>query len=523
MSGDGEGSGPNGGNAPKDDDLLQNPVYNWLSIFGALVAIGGLTATAFFVVIGFVVHEGSGYAGLTIIPPLLLAMIGMGMFVFGVVRERWRQKRGRHSSFHRRWVIDPSSIIRGVSPWVIGLGIVVGALIVSGGGAGSLMLVEFTESNSFCGEVCHTVMTPEATVFEHSPHSQFDCVECHVGEGGDSYVRAKLNGLVQIYSAATNSFDRPIPTPVHNLRSSTDMCEGCHVRGRFIDYKAVTRHYFVSGEEVVPGDLQLLMKIGGANDGMGGGAGIHYHMLVAHEMEFVARDPQRQEIAWVRVTDADGEVKEYSLESNPLTDEERGSLEARKIECVDCHSRPTHQFPSPVRSVNAALRSGRISPDIPYIKQAAVTALDGDYATTAEAMEGIGARLRDFYDEEYPEVLEENGSDIEGSVEELKGIYRKTIFPEMKADWSAHPDNSGHLEWPGCFRCHNDDMVDGEGEPIFTDCNKCHVILSQGEGKIELRADFSGGEDFVHPEDLETMDEFTLCSECHTGGADIYE
>jgi hypothetical protein len=279
----------------------------------------------------------------------------------------------------------------------------------------------------------------------------------------------------------------------------------------------------VSGEEIEPSTLQMMIKVGGATDGLVGGKGIHYHMLVAHEMEYVARDAQRQEIVWVRVKDETGEVKEYSLDGEELTDEERATLETRRIECIDCHSRPTHQFPSAVESVNAALRSGRISPDIPYIKQAAVTALAGGYETTDEAMAAIGANLREFYEEEDPDVLEEEESAIDASADELRAIYQQTIFPEMKADWSAHPDNLGHFEWPGCFRCHNDEMVDEDGEAIFTDCNGCHVILSQGDEEIELSADFASGREFVHPEDGEVIDEFTLCSDCHNGGTLVYE
>jgi hypothetical protein len=93
----------------------------------------------------------------------------------------------------------------------------------------------------------------------------------------------------------------------------------------------------------------------------------------------------------------------------------------------------------------------------------------------------------------------------------------------MKADWKAHPDNIGHRDWPGCFRCHNDEMLDEDGESVATECSTCHVILAQDDSSIETMDDFDSGNAFVHPEDGDTFEEFTLCSECHTGGKELYE
>ena len=93
----------------------------------------------------------------------------------------------------------------------------------------------------------------------------------------------------------------------------------------------------------------------------------------------------------------------------------------------------------------------------------------------------------------------------------------------MKANWSAHPDNIGHLDWPGCFRCHNDELESSDGDTIFTTCNRCHVILSQGSDGEKLSVDLKKGKTFVHPEDDEEIDEYSACSDCHTGGAELYE
>lgn len=60
-------------------------------------------------------------------------------------------------------------------------------------------------------------------------------------------------------------------------------------------------------------------------------------------------------------------------------------------------------------------------------------------------------------------------------------------------------------------------------EPLFTSCNPCHLILAQGD-KVDLAGavDFTEGRDFYHPGYDEIIGEFSLCIECHTGGADLY-
>ena len=85
------------------------------------------------------------------------------------------------------------------------------------------------------------------------------------------------------------------------------------------------------------------------------GSGIHYHMLIASQIQYIATDDRRQEIAWVRVARGDGSVTEFDRVDDPLTDEEKATLEARTLDCIDCHNRPAHQFPAPMELVNDAL------------------------------------------------------------------------------------------------------------------------------------------------------------------------
>jgi hypothetical protein len=509
--------------APRRRSRVPSPTYNPITFIGVALAAGGLTGVAFFIFVSWLGNGGSGYVGLTFVPPLVLALLGVALMPVGRRLERRRREKGSLPSFSRNWSFDLTRLVHGRGLLALIGGTIAGTLGILVAGAGSLKMVEFTESNTFCGQVCHAVMHPEAVVYEESPHARIDCVECHVGHGGDSYIRSKLSGMRQLWAVASGSYSRPIPTPIAHRRPSREMCETCHWPDRFIDYKTITRTYYLSDPENTPVELRMMVKVGGAGNGFLEGSGIHFHMLSAHKVEFIARDSSRQEIPWVRITHPDGEVEVYQNDLDPPTEEELETREVHVMQCLDCHSRPAHQFVAPVNAVNAALNGGSLPSSLPEIKLQSVRVLDGDYDTTEEAMRSIEVGLRGFYQEEYPELVAGDGQRLADSVATVQAIYRKTIFPEMKADWSAHPNNIGHRDSPGCFRCHNDEMLNEDGDAIFTDCSRCHAILVQGKDVVQASTDFERGQDFIHPEDSDTVDEFTLCSDCHTGGAELYE
>ena len=83
--------------------------------------------------------------------------------------------------------------------------------------------VEFTSSSSFCG-TCHE-MNPENNTWKASAHSNVACKDCHIKPDVVSYAKAKANGLVELYSKATDSYAAPIHMPDQIPNSQ---CERCH-------------------------------------------------------------------------------------------------------------------------------------------------------------------------------------------------------------------------------------------------------------------------------------------------------
>jgi hypothetical protein len=244
-------------------------------------------------------------------------------------------------------------------------------------------------------------------------------------------------------------------------------------------------------------------------------------MNINNEIEYISRDKNRQEIAWMKLTNKKtGEAKEYHSENNPLSPDEMKKLEVRHFDCIDCHNRPTHRFPSPVNAVNEALVTGKLDKDLPYIKREAIRILSAKYRTTDEALQKIHQGLKEYYLKEYPELSTKNLLKIEASILVVQNMFKKTQFPEMHVRWDTHPDNIGHMEHSGCFRCHGSDLVSKEGKRIEKNCNSCHSVLSQGpksEGiPIETEKEFS------HPVDLGMNPEEMDCVGCHADPTNLY-
>jgi hypothetical protein len=376
---------------------------------------------------------------------------------------------------------------------------------------------EATDSVSFCGSTCHEVMGPEEGTYVNSPHARVLCVDCHIGPGGSFWVRSKVDGVRQLFATVLNTYDRPIETPVHNLRPAQQTCEECHWPEQFYGEALVTHQYFDSDEDNSPWTISLLVKIGGGNPRTGKLEGIHWHMVGEHKVEYIANDDKREDIDWVRLTDERGNVSVFTDPTldTPIdpTDLE---VEVRSFDCIDCHNRPSHTFVPPATSINLALSTGRISTDLPYIRRTSLELLNDDYVDTDTAHREIREGLLDFYGSQYGDRYGAMEAELEQVGEELIEIYDNNFFPEMQTDYRAHTNHVSHFLDPGCFRCHDGHLVSDYGETLVRDCNACHVIIAQGPttNLDELLTDLNGL-DFVHPGDVGDLWKEVNCSECH--------
>src|ERR1019366_10275177 len=153
----------------------------------------------------------------------------------------------------------------------------------------------YMDSTNFCGKTCHTVMDPEYTAYQNSPHSRVNCVECHIGPGAGWFVRSKLSGLRQVFAVTFHTYSRPIPSPVKYLRPARETCEQCHWPQRFTGDKLVIHTSYKDDEKNTPQVNVLLMRIGGRAPE--GSVGIHGRHLADHSpIHYVSIDAPRQVI-----------------------------------------------------------------------------------------------------------------------------------------------------------------------------------------------------------------------------------
>jgi hypothetical protein len=204
-----------------------------------------------------------------------------------------------------------------------------------------------------------------------------------------------------------------------------------------------------------------------------------------------------------------GKITVYKAKDAAESDAQLAAAPKRRMDCVDCHNRPTHIYVPPDRAVDQSLLAGRLDPTMPFIKQQAVTALTGDYPTTAAAEQSIERTLREFYGK-YPSL---QAATVNNAIREVQSIYSHTIFPDMKVDWRTHPDNLGHYYYPGCFRCHDGQHVSSAGQTVPNSCDVCHFIVGQESGNAQVNI---ATHTFKHPGG--ELPEGIKCMECHTGG-----
>lgn len=490
------------------NDTLRTPSLsrNLVSQAGLIIIIVALANLGFLIYVDATQTRGNPYMGILtwVVAPAIL-IFGLLLYFGGMLFERRRRRRLAPGEMPEYLKIDLNDRHTRVVVTASAIGIIIFVTISV---FGSYQVYHYTDSDEFCGTMCHTPMTPEYTAYKLSPHARVGCVGCHVGGGAEWYFRSKLSGAHQLYGVIRGNYPRPIPTPVANMRPAQQTCEQCHWPEKFWGEQLKVFDHYQYDEANTPVQARMLINVGGGNASGGLTSGIHWHMNIANEVTYIAADQHRQKIPWVRMRDRrTGKVTEYRSEEAKLSDAEIARAAKRRMDCIDCHSRPAHKYVSPDRAVDHAILAGKIDRSLPFVKQQSVAALAKDYPTTAAGVLGVAGDLTGYYKKSYPAIYQAKKASIEASAAAVQQIFSTTRFPEMKADWRTHPDNAGHMQSAGCFRCHDDQHVSKDGKKISKECTLCHAILSETKTAAQ----------FQHPIDLGDL-RIVNCADCHTGG-----
>jgi nitrate/TMAO reductase-like tetraheme cytochrome c subunit len=462
--------------------LGQNPT----TLTGAVITTStALTTIAFWFYDIFLPGPPHPYIG------LLVFLILPGIFVLGLLLIPigiWVRRRSLRVSGQLPGVFPAIDlhlpVVRSTLEWVA-FATIVNLLII---GTASYRGVEYMDSTSFCGTTCHTVMAPEYSAYQNSPHSRVACVDCHIGPGAGWFVRSKVSGLRQVFAVTFHTYSRPIPSPVKYLRPARETCEQCHWPQRFTGDKFLVNTSYKDDEKNTPQTDVLLLKVGGRT--WQGSVGIHGHHLADNaRIRYISTDFERQTIPVVYYTDDQGKTTEFISTDSKPTQQQLDKGEHRTMDCVDCHNRPTHEFDLPENAVDKQMSLGHISPALPFIKKKAVEVLKVNYTTRDVASQSITAEISKFYQTNYSQIYQTQHTAVEQSGQEIANIYLRNIFPDMRVTWGVHPNNLGHNDSPGCFRCHDGSHTSADGQTITNDCSACHQVLAAGEENPKILTD----------------------------------
>ena len=412
---------------------------------------------------------------------------------------------------------------------IFALLLVVGALGFAGVWTG-VTLIQWTETASFCGR-CHQ-MGPELAAYEAGAHRDVTCGECHVEPGVEGWIKAKFNGTKQLLQVITGLYPQPVPPPDHSdLPPVKDTCLRCHSLERLATVNLVTRTAFTEDEANTRQFVGLMIRPG-SGDVFDVKRSVHWHIL--SDVHYRTPAENAGKIDYVVVTRDDGTVDEFIAQDKIGVAEDVGpdiaNIKAaekdRTVDCITCHNRVGHPIPNPRRSLDADLTANRIDPTLPYIKREGMRILWSGYPDLAAADAEVD-KLTSFYQLNYPAVASTKAAAIDQAETRIKFLYRLSATPDLKVTASSYPDFLGHLDYPGCFRCHDGGhflVKDGAvtKEVIPSRCDTCHTFPQIGTAIASLPL---GEPPATHADRLYVFDHRNVaksldpgtqtCGECH--------
>ena len=492
---------------------LPKSYHNRISYIGTIISLINILLMFVFAIVSAFRVESSLYDGLylfLVLPSFLvfgLFLIPVGMF-FNIRKS----KRNNTNLIEKSLVIDLNNKHQRNALVIFAIGTLLFVVFTM---VGSYEAFHYTESNNFCGTMCHTVMEPEYNAYQNSSHAKVMCVECHIGSGAEWFVKAKISGLYQVYSVLFDKYPTPIPTPIHNLRPAKETCEQCHWPQKFYPNLLRSKKHYLTDEANTEWNIDLKIKVGTTHNSKDLKKGIHWHINNDVKIEYITTDEKREMIPYVRsINLATNDTVIFENTMDPITKEGIDTIAFRTMDCLDCHNRPAHNFNTPQQMIDYAMADGEISKSLPNIKSISMELLFADYSTTDSALMVIENKITAYYKDKYPEIFKNDKALIDKAIARITKDFQNNFFPEMKANWDSYPVHIGHKTYLGCFRCHSGTHQSKDGELISKDCNLCHAIMSQGSDSLEV-APFNGYLEFKHPVDIDGEWKENLCSDCH--------
>jgi len=452
---------------------------NPISLIGGAITTASAFVLVGFWVIAFLGHGGSSNPYLGIILDLCLPalfVLGLLLIPIGIV---WR--RGYLRATDQVPSIFPAIDLRD-PVFRRGIDFVVVATLINFVivGTASYRGVAYMDTPTFCGGSCH-VMLPEFTAYKVSSHSDVACTDCHVAPGLPGYVHAKVNGTRQLLMVVMHDYPRPIMAD-NKIPASRETCLNCHNPEKSIGDKLMVKTSYGDDEKNSQTTTLVILHVGG-RDSFSRLSGIHgSHM---GKIEFIATDSKNQTIPWVGKTNNDGSVTEF------ISTDSKAPVTGQKhlMDCIDCHNRAAHSFDTAEDALNKDMAQGSPSASLPFVHKEGLALIKGNYDSQEVAESKITSDLVTFYRSRYPAIWNAQRAQVEQAAHTLAVIYSTNVFPFMNVRWGTHPDNLGHNNYPGCFRCHDGNHNTKKNVSITNDCSVCHNLLVTDDPHPKLMTD----------------------------------
>ncbi len=452
---------------------------NWISLLGATITTASAIVLIGFWVVSFIGRGGSSNPYIGILLDLILPAIfvaGLIIILTGIlVRRSFLVATDQVPSFFPEVSLRDPVFRRALD--FVAIATCINFVIV---GTASYRGVAYMDTVSFCGVSCH-VMKPEFAAHRVSSHSDVACTACHVTPGIGGYVHAKLNGTNQLFMVLTNSYPRPIMAQ-DKSPAAKFTCLNCHSATNFVGDRLLIQTSYGDDRMNSQTSSLTVMHVGG-RDSLSHLSGIHG----AHsgKIEYLATDTTNQTIPWVRSTDGNGAVTDFISTGIKVP----VSSQKRLMDCIDCHNRAAHSFDTPEHALNKKMEQGSPSASLPFVHREGLALLKTSYQSSEIAESQIKLQLITFYRSQYPAVWDAQRPRVEQAARTLAEIYSTNVFPDMKVTWGTHPNNIGHNNSPGCFRCHDGNHTAKSGATITNDCSACHNLLVSDEKAPKLLTD----------------------------------
>jgi nitrate/TMAO reductase-like tetraheme cytochrome c subunit len=461
---------------------------NWITLLGSILTTISGFAILFLVVAGLASSKGNPYQGLVLVVMLpIVFAIGLLLIPIGLDVDRERRKGAPKDSL--QLAFEAAFNDRSARRRILFVAVATLANVGLFAFAGHKTL-EYMDSPKFCGSTCHTAMQPEWEAYNHSPHSNVACVDCHIAPGASGLVKAKWNGMHQLVGVMTSNFSRPVTAGIDDIPPASATCEHCHAPQRWRPDRIKLFPHYDLDKANTPKFNALAMRVGGLNRLSGKYEGVHWHANPDNEVKFEYLDEGRARIGKVTLVTKGQVVAEYVPAG-----EAQKPAGVRTMDCIDCHNRPTHIFDGTAKNaIDRALFLGALDPAMPFIAQVSVALLSDAKVPREQAEQHFQKALAETYQRDHPDVKADPAA-LTKAGNTLAMLYQRNVYPEMKLSWNQYRSNLGHQsDGPatvGCFRCHDKKheatLADGKKKKIGQECDSCHtgIVFDQNPDKFD--------------------------------------